>query len=59
MKKLTRSSEQKVLPLLYLLLSRDLQVFRLCQTKYVSPEELIASWHNLEIVFEEVDQVSC
>ena len=55
-KKLTCSLGQKVLPLLYLLLSRDLQVFRSCQTKYVSPEELIASWHSLEIVFEEVDQ---
>ncbi|RDX47112.1 hypothetical protein OH76DRAFT_1527023 [Lentinus brumalis] len=48
--------EEKIFPTLYLLLSRDFRVFRLCQTKYVSPEELIASWHSLEIVFEEVIQ---
>ncbi|KAI0708170.1 hypothetical protein C8T65DRAFT_211541 [Cerioporus squamosus] len=48
--------EETILPTLEMLLARDLRIFRLCQTKYVSPEELIASWHSLEIIFEEVIQ---
>ncbi|RPD54181.1 hypothetical protein L226DRAFT_510120 [Lentinus tigrinus ALCF2SS1-7] len=51
--------EEKIFPTLYLLLSRDLQVFRLCQTKYVSPEELILSWHSLVIVCGEVNERYC
>ncbi|KAI0780323.1 hypothetical protein C8Q74DRAFT_1330835 [Fomes fomentarius] len=42
--------EEILFPLLFLLLSRDFQVLRLCQTRYISPEELIAAWHNLQIV---------